>query len=217
MDGSDLRYFVDRLRLSVPGPRLAPEERRRLFVEPRTHGAWLPQDVPDSLLQDAWTLACMGPTSANGSPMRLVLLRAEADKARLLPLLDKTNREKSRHAPVVAIIAHDVEFWRHLPRLHPHRDATGWFRHDVAVARENAFRNGTLQAAYFIFAIRALGADVGAISGFDAAAVQAEFLGGTTLEVNFICNIGYGDPVDLKPRLPRLRFEEIVHRPAAGG
>lgn len=215
MDGTDLRGFVERLGLSVPDPRLAPDDRRRLFLEPRSHGTWLPQDVPDGLIEEAWQLARMGPTSANGSPMRILLLRSAEEKARLLPALDQTNRDKSRLAPVVAILAHDVEFWRHLPRLHPHRDATGWFKHDSALARETAFRNGTLQAAYFMFAIRALGADIGAISGFDAAAVRAAFFAGTTLEVNFICNIGYGDPADLKPRLPRLRFEEIVHRPGA--
>lgn len=113
---------------------------------------------------------------------------------------------------MVAILAHDVEFWRYLPRLHPHRDATGWFKHALAVARDTAYRNGTLQAAYFIVAVRALGADIGAVSGFDMAAVQAAFFAGTTLEANFICNIGYGDPVNLMPRLPGLRFEEIVHK-----
>jgi nitroreductase len=214
MDGSDLRWLVERLQLSTPDPRLTPEDRRRLFLDPRSHATWLPQDVPDSLLEEAWQLTCMGPTSANGSPLRMVILRSPEEKARLLPLLDKANRDKSRLAPVVAILAHDVEFWRHLPRLHPHRDATGWFKDDLAVARDTAFRNGTLQAAYFIVAVRALGADIGAISGFDMAAVQAAFFAGTTLEANFICNVGYGDPVDLKPRLPRLRFEEIVHRPA---
>lgn len=214
MDGTDLRYFVDRLDLAPAGPRLSAEERRRLFVEPRCHGAWLPRDVPDSLLEQAWQLARMGPTSANGSPLRLVLLRSEAEKERLLPTLDRSNREKSRLAPVVAILAHDVEFWRWLERLHPHVDAAAWFRHDPVLARETALRNGTLQAAYFMFAVRALGADIGALSGFDAAAVQAAYFTGTTCEVNFICNIGYGDGADLKPRLPRLDFEEIVHRPA---
>jgi 3-hydroxypropanoate dehydrogenase len=216
MDGTDLRYFVERLRLTTPEPRLPAHERRRLFLEPRCHGAWLPQDVPDTLIEEAWALARMGPTSANGSPLRLVLLRGAAEKARLLPLLDKSNREKSRLAPVVAILAHDVKFWRRLDRLHPHVDAATWFKDDPALARETAFRNGTLQAAYFILAVRALGADVGAVSGFDAPAVQAAFLAGTALEVNFVCNIGYGDPAELKPRLPRLALEEIVHRPAAG-
>ena len=173
--------------------------------------------MPDALLEEAWELARFGPTSANGSPLRMVLLRSDADKSRLLPSLDKSNREKSRLAPVVAILAHDREFWRQLGRLHPHVDAAAWFRHDQHLARETAFRNGTLQAAYFMFAIRALGADIGAISGFDAAAVEREFFQGSTLEVNFICNIGYGDPAELKPRLPRLAFDEILHRPAGPG
>lgn len=82
------------------------------------------------------------------------------------------------------------------------------------LARGTALRNGTLQAAYFMFAVRVLGADIGALSGFDAVAVRAAYFSGTTCEVNFIGNIGYGDSADLKPWLPRLNFEEIVHRPA---
>ena len=214
MDGMDLRYFVERLRLALPGARLSRDDQRELFQEPRCHGAWLPQDVPDTLLEEAWALARMCPTSANGSPLRLVLLRTEAEKARLLPMLDRSNRDKSRLAPVVAILAHDVEFWRRLDRLHPHADAAAWYRDDPVLCRETAFRNGTLQAAYFIFAIRALGADIGAMSGFDAKGVQQAYLAGTTFEVNFICNVGYGDPTTLKPRLARLDFEEIVHQPA---
>lgn len=217
MDGTDLRYFAERLRLMSPEPRLGVEERRRLFLEPRCHGAWLPLDVSDALLEEAWELARFGPTSANGSPLRMVLLRTEAEKARLLPTLDQSNREKSRLAPVVAILAHDRELWRHLDRLHPHVDAAAWFRDDERLARETAFRNGTLQAAYFIFAVRSLGVDIGAISGFDAGAVEREFLQGSTLEVNFICNIGYGDRAELKPRLPRLTFDEILHRPGRPG
>ncbi|MGE3739295.1 MAG: malonic semialdehyde reductase [Geminicoccaceae bacterium] len=214
MDGTDLCYFAERLGLTAPPARLSPRAQHRLFVEPRCHGAWVPRDVPDGLLVEAWDLARMGPTSANGSPLRLVLLRSDAEKAGVLPMLDRSNREKSRLAPVVAIFAHDVEFWRHLRRLHGHVDAAAWFRHDPALARETAFRNGTLQAAYFMAALRALGLDIGPLSGFDVDAVQAAYFAGTTFEINFICNIGYGDPVDPKPRLPRLELEEIVHRPA---
>ena len=213
MDASDLTFLLERLHLLPPGPRLDAEERRRLFVEPRSHVSFLPREVPDGLIEEAWELARFGPTSANGSPMRLVLLRSPEEKARLLPALDKSNRDKSRLAPVVAIFAHDLEFWRQLDRLYPHVDAAAWFRHDAALARETAFRNGTLQAAYLIFALRALGLDVGAVSGFDAALVNRAFFRGSTLEVNFVCNIGHGDPADLKPRLPRLDFADILHHP----
>lgn len=217
MDATDFAFLLQRLHLAPPPARLTAEDRQRLFVEPRNHTSWLEREVPDSLLAEAWDLARFGPTSANGSPLRLLLLRSEAEKARLLPALDKSNRDKSRLAPVVAVIAYDLEFWRQLDRLYPHVDAAAWFRHDPDLARETAFRNGTLQAAYLIFALRALGLDVGAISGFDAAAVNREFLAGTTLEANFICNIGYGAPADLKPRLPRLAFAEILHPAPVSG
>ena len=166
--------------------------------------------LPDTLLEEAWALARMARPVPTAAPSHGPAAH-RSEKSRLLPMLDRSNRDKSRLAPVVAILAHDVEFWRRLDRLHPHADAAAWFRDDPVLCRETAFRNGTLQAAYFIFAIRALGADIGALSGFDAKRVQQAYLAGTTFEVNFICNIGYGDPADLKPRLPRLDFEEIVH------
>jgi hypothetical protein len=112
---------------------------------------------------------------------------------------------------------HDLEFWRRLNRLYPHADAAAWFRDDPRLARETAFRNGTLQAAYFVLALRALGLDVGAVSGFDADAINREFFAGSSLEVNFVCNVGYGDSAELKPRLPRLTFQEILHPATAAG
>lgn len=216
MDATDLAFLIHHLDWATPGPRLDPEAQARLFVEPRNHVRWLPRDVPDRLIEEGWELARFGPTSANGSPLRLVLLRSDAEKARLLPSLDKSNRDKSGLAPVVVIMAHDLEFWRRLDRLYPHVDAAAWFRHDPELARETAFRNGTLQAAYLLLAWRALGLDTGAVSGFDAARLNRDFFAGTTLEVNFVCNLGYGDRAELKPRLPRLAFDDIVHPAPVG-
>jgi 3-hydroxypropanoate dehydrogenase len=190
-------------------PPLDPASLSRLFLEPRTHTTWLDREVPEDLLEEAWMLARLAPTSANGSPMRLVLLRTPEEKRRLAPALDAGNREKSLSAPVVAIVAHDREFWRLLPRLYPHTDAAAWFRGDETLARETALRNGTLQAAWYMLALRALGLDVGPLSGFDAAGVDRIFFAGTTLETNFVLNVGYGDPEVVRPRLPRLDFAEI--------
>jgi 3-hydroxypropanoate dehydrogenase len=214
MDTMDFCHFAGRLGPMPPGPRLEPDACRRLFVEPRNHVGWLDRPVPEGLLEQAWKLARFGPTSANGSPLRLVALRSPGEKARLLPALDRGNREKSRAAPVVLILAFDREFWRRLDRLYPHADAAAWFRRDPALAEETAFRNGTLQAAYLILALRALGLDVGAVSGFDMAAVNREFFAGSTLTANFVLNVGYGDAALLKPRLPRLAYDEILHPPA---
>ncbi len=218
------------LNLALPEPAEAAEGRPpldpaslgRLFLEPRTHTHWLDADVPDDLLEEAWALARLAPTSANCSPMRLVLLRTPEDKACLLPALSASNRRKSLTAPVVAIIAYDREFWRLLPRLYPHVDAASWFRDDPAGARETGLRNGTLQAAWYMLALRALGLDLGPLSGLDTAEVDRIFFAGTALETNFVLNVGYGDARHLRPRSPRLEFDEILHpvpadRPRAEG
>ena len=152
--------------------------------------------------------------SARNEPARIVFVRTKEGKEKLRPALSAGNTEKTMTAPVTAILAYDPEFFEHLPRMFPHdQTAMHWFKGKPS-AEPTAFRNGTLQAAYFMGALRAVGVDIGPLSGFDAAAVQEAYLAGTSFEVNFICNIGYGDSADPKPRLPRLSLEEIVHRPA---
>ena len=118
------------------------------------------------------------------------------------------NVDKTMAAPVTAIIGHDLAFYEQLPRLFPHADARSWFAGNESLAATTAFRNGSLQAAYFILACRALGLDCGPMSGFDAAAVDAAFFAGTTVRSNLLVNIGYGDPAGLHPRGPRLDFDE---------
>lgn len=179
-----------------------------LFREARTHTHWLPRPVPVELLREVYNLARMGPTSANLAPARFVFLTTEAARARLLPALAPGNVEKSRTAPVVVIIAYDTEFYENAPRLFPHTDARSWFAGHPDLIRETAFRNGTLQGAYFILAARALGLDCGPMSGFDAEKVNAEFFPDGKWKVNFLCNLGYGDRSHLHPRNPRLEFEE---------
>jgi 3-hydroxypropanoate dehydrogenase len=79
---------------------------------------------------------------------------------------------------------------------------------NLALAQITAFRNGTLQGAYFMLAARAVGLDVGGMSGFDNAKVDAEFFPDGRVKSNFLCNVGHGDPSKVMPRLPRLEFEE---------
>ncbi|MCS6777302.1 MAG: malonic semialdehyde reductase [Chloroherpetonaceae bacterium] len=179
-----------------------------LFREARTHTHWLPRPVSVELLREVYNLARMGPTSANLAPARFVFLTTDTAKARLLPALAPGNVEKSRTAPVVVIIAYDTEFYENAPRLFPHTDARSWFAGKPELIQETAFRNGTLQGAYFILAARALGLDCGPMSGFDAEKVNAEFFPDGRWKVNFLCNLGYGDHSRLHPRNPRLDFEE---------
>jgi 3-hydroxypropanoate dehydrogenase len=179
-----------------------------IFRQARTHSAWLPRPVPDDLLRKIYDLAKMGPTSANMTPARFVFVRTEAAKARLLPAMAPGNVEKTRAAPVTVIVAYDLEFHEKLPRLFPHADMRSHFVGKPAAIQEAAFRNGTLQGAYMILAARALGLDCGPMSGFDNAKVNQEFFPDGKWKSNFICNLGYGDPSQLKPRNPRLNFEE---------
>ena len=114
-------------------------------------------------------------------------------------------------APVTAIVAYDTKFYEHLHRTFPHdKTAPFWFSGEgkEQVAFMTAFRNGTLQGAYLMIAARAIGLDVGAMSGFDNAKVDAAFFPDGRFKTNFLCNIGYGDPSKLYGRSPRLTFEE---------
>jgi 3-hydroxypropanoate dehydrogenase len=187
---------------------ISPEALDQLFREARTHSAWLPEPVPVELLRRAYELARLGPTSANGSPARFVFLTTPAAKALLKPVLAPGNVDKTMAAPVTVIIAWDTEFHEHFPRLFPHADMRSYFAGNKPLIEENAFRNSSLQAAYFILAARALGLDCGPMSGFDAQKLNQAFFPDGKWKVNLICNLGYGDSTKLHPRNPRLNFEE---------
>jgi 3-hydroxypropanoate dehydrogenase len=179
-----------------------------IFRDARTHSKWLAKPVADDLLRRAFELARMGPTSANCQPMRAVFVRSPEAKAKLEPALSAGNRAKTMAAPATAIFAMDMEFYERLPKLFHDPAARSWFAGKPKAIASNAFRNATLQAAYFIIAARAVGLDCGPMSGFDNDKVDAAFFAGTNFKSNFLCNIGYGDPAALHPRNPRLGFDE---------
>ena len=183
---------------------------RQAFLDARTQNAWLPQDVPDSLLQQLIATVKMGPTSANCLPARFVFVKSKAEKEKLKPLLSEGNRDKTMQAPVCAIIGYDLDFYEHLPKLFPHKDMKGGFVGKPEKIKDTAFRNGTLQGGFLIIAARLLGLDCGPMSGFDNAGVDAAFFGGTAIQSNFLCNLGYGDASAVKERLPRFAFDEIA-------
>ncbi|MEA1649655.1 malonic semialdehyde reductase [Nitrospirillum sp. BR 11164] len=179
-----------------------------LFRTARTQNGWIDKPVPEALLRELYDLFKFGPTSANCSPARVVFVTSAEGKERLKPALSGNNTEKTMKAPVTAIIGHDLKFYDELPRLFPHADARSWFTSSEELARTTAFRNGTLQGAYLMLAARSLGLDCGPMSGFDNAKVDAAFFPDSTVKSNFLCNLGYGDPSKVFPRLPRLEFEE---------
>jgi len=180
----------------------------QIFRTARTQNGFLDKPVSETLLRAVYDLMRFGPTSANCSPARIVFVRTLEGKKRLEPFLSGNNKEKTMQAPACAIIGHDMKFYDQIPRLFPHAPgAREWFT-PPAVAEATAFRNGTLQGAYFMIAARSLGLDCGPMSGFDNAGVDKEFFAGTDIKSNFLCNVGYGDESKLFPRSPRLSFEE---------
>lgn len=184
---------------------------QRLFGAARSQNGWRDEPVDDDRLIEAYNVAKWGPTSMNTQPMRLLFLRSLAAKERLKPAMAPTNVDKVMTAPVVAIIAYDLQFHAKLPKVFPHRpEAQQMFSGNQALSDATAIRNGTLQGAYFMLAIRSVGLDVGPMSGFNPALVDAEFFADTSWRVNFICGIGSGEPTKVFDRLPRLDFEEVA-------
>ena len=180
----------------------------KIFRQARTFRAWRDEEVSDVLLEAIYDLAKMGPTSANSNPLRVAFLRSKEAKEKLRPALDAGNVDKTMSAPVTAVIAYDLAFYELFPKLAPHRDGRKIFAGKDELIAETVMRNGSLQGAYFIVAARALGLDCGPMSGFDRKKVDETFFAGTTWRSNFLCNLGHGDPANLKPRAARLDFDE---------
>ncbi|MGA0392711.1 MAG: malonic semialdehyde reductase [Rhodospirillales bacterium] len=189
--------------------KINDQARNILFHEARTQNAWQDSAVSIEDLRAIWDLVKMAPTSANCSPARIVLVTTPEAKERLKPALMEGNVAKTMAAPVTAIIGFDLDFYEHLPKLFPHTDARAWFVGNEPLIEETAFRNGTLQGAYFIMAARSLGFDCGPMSGFDNNQVDQEFFAGTNVKSNFLCSIGLGDPAGLFPRSPRFDFDDV--------
>jgi len=189
---------------------LSDEALRVLFTEARTHRKWLAQPIDDALLHRIYELARWPPTSANSQPLRLVFVKSLESKTRLRPALDQGNVEQTMAAPVTAIVAYDARFFELMPKLSPSRPeiATRFASLPEAVRERLAFQGGTLQGAYLMLAARAVGLDCGPMGGFDRERVDAEFFPDGRWKSNFLVNLGYGDPSAVRPRAPRLDFDE---------
>jgi 3-hydroxypropanoate dehydrogenase len=180
-----------------------------LFRRARTLRAWRPEPVRRELLITIYDLVRWGPTTNNTCPARFVFLVSSDGKERLKPHLNPGNVEQTMSAPATVIIGYDLEFFQFMPKLSPNPGAReSWQKRSPAELQEAAFRNGSLQAGYFIMAARGLGLDCGPMSGFDNAGVDREFFAGTATKSNLLCNLGYGDERGLRPRAGRLDFDE---------
>ncbi|MDX3910921.1 MAG: malonic semialdehyde reductase [Sphingobium sp.] len=186
---------------------LPQEALDQIFVKARSYNGYLDTPVAEQDLHAIWDLMKWGPTSANQLPARIIWCVSQEAKEKLAAVSSGTNGAKILKAPVTAIIGMDENFHEHLPELFPPADAKSWFDGNEPLRHASAFRNSTLQGAYFIIAARALGFDTGPMSGFDNAAVDAAFFADTpSVKSNFICTLGHGDPATIFDRLPRPEF-----------
>jgi 3-hydroxypropanoate dehydrogenase len=162
------------------------------------------------MLMAIYDLMRLGPTSGNSCPARIVFVVSDQGKERLKPHLDLGNVRQTMEAPATAILAYDCRFYEYFPKLRPTRPETAdEFRKKSAAELERfALRNASVQGGYFIMAARAIGLDCGPMGGFDHAGVDAEFFENTNWRSNFLCNLGYGDEPTMRPRAPRLSFDE---------
>ncbi|WP_454915059.1 malonic semialdehyde reductase [Xanthobacter sediminis] len=182
----------------------------QLFLNARSHNGWTDQPVTDAELRALYDIVKWGPTSANTQPARFVFVRSQAAKERLKDALMPGNH-KALAAPVIVLIGYDLKFYDRIPELFPHNPGfRDLFVNAPAMVEPHAFRNSALQGAYLIIAARALGLDVGPMSGFDAAKLDAEFFPSGTVKTNFIAALGHGDHSKVLDRLPRLAFEDAA-------
>ena len=209
-DAKDLAAQESFRRLKEEVSRADPATLRLILTEARTQNIWQERDVSNDTLEEIYQIMKMGPTSANCCPARIVFLKSQPGKERLRAALKPNNIDKTMSAPVTAIIAYDTAFWKHAETLFPQNPgAQLTFKDNPTGSGIAAFRNGSLQGAYFLIAARAVGLDCGPMSGFDNALVDDEFFPDTTLKSNFLCNLGYGDASKTFKRLPRFDFDEV--------
>ena len=191
--------------------RLSDDAIDLILRDARSHYAWTDKPIADGVLEELYDITCNGPTSMNTLPARFVFVKTAEGKDRLAKSLKPANVGKMMGAPITVIVAHDMDFWKQLNVLFPHEDRRHMFDGKPEYCADTAYRNGTMQGTYMMLAARALGLDVGAMSGFSNAIVDEEFFAGTMLKSNFLLNIGYGDESALFQKLPRLSFEQACN------
>lgn len=182
---------------------------KEIFEEGRTCNSFSSKDVPDNLLKEVYELAKLGPTSANCNPLRIIFIKSQDEKSKLLECLMEGNVAKTKEAPVTALFAEDLKFYTKMPSLFPHNKEFGKiYENNEPLTKDTASRNSVLQAAYFMMVARGRGLDCGPMSGFSPEKLNEAFFSGSNYKINFICNLGYKSGEAEHPRLPRLSFDE---------
>jgi 3-hydroxypropanoate dehydrogenase len=193
-------------------PQLDAAGRALLFTEARTANSFASTPVSDDELAAIWELAKWAPTAANTQPLRVLYVRRGEGRDRLVAHMAEGNRAKTETAPAVAVLAVDTRFHEHIPTVLPFRpELKDAFEADQEMATQMSRFNATLQAAYFLLAVRAHGLAAGPMAGFDAAGVDEEFFGDGRWKSILVVNIGHPGEDPWFDRLPRLGHDEVIN------
>jgi len=198
------------IQLKIDAELLSDNALDLIIRQARSHNGWSDKPVEDALLQKLYNIVKMGSTSMNTCPARFVFIRSDEAKQKLKKCLAPGNVDKVLAAPVTVLIGHDNAFHQHMPKLFAHNPAAqDMFANNEVAAKTTAFRNGTIQGAYLMIAARALGLDIGPMSGFNNTVCDDTFFADTDIKSNFLCSLGYGDTNKIFQRLPRFDFDEV--------
>lgn len=190
---------------------LDPAAQDLLFREARTANSFSTEPVSEEQVKAIYELVKFGPTSMNQQPLRVVLVRSDEARDRLVPHLSEGNQRKTASAPLVALLAADLDFHEELPKVFPHAPgARDMFANDEEARERNALLNTSLQVAYFILGVRAAGLAAGPMTGFDAAGVDKEFFPDGRHRTLVVVNIGKPGENPWFNRLPRLDYDEVI-------
>ncbi|MFE6779434.1 malonic semialdehyde reductase [Streptomyces sp. NPDC057702] len=189
---------------------LSPQAQDQLFRTARTANTFTDEPVTDAQVAAIHELVKYGPTSLNQQPLRVVLVRSAGARERLVAHMASGNRAKTATAPLVAVLAADLDFDEELPRLVPHLADPRRFFTDPTARAASARFNATLQIGYFIVGVRAAGLAAGPMSGFQPEGVTREFFPDGRHQALLVVNIGRPGPDAWRERLPRLPYEDVV-------
>jgi 3-hydroxypropanoate dehydrogenase len=190
---------------------LDPEARALLFTDARTANNFSDEPVSEAQLRAIYELTKFAPTSANTQPLRILFVGKGPARERLLAQMFEGNRAKTASAPVVAVLAADVDFHEHIPTIFPIRpEMKDVFDADEDRRIEHARYNAILQAGYFILGVRAAGLAAGPMIGFDPEGINKEFFSDNAWKSILVVNIGHPGENAWFDRLPRLDYDQVV-------
>ncbi|MGX7677758.1 malonic semialdehyde reductase [Jatrophihabitans sp. DSM 45814] len=182
-----------------------------LFRQARTANTFTDEPVTDEQLQAIYDLVKYAPTSMNQQPLRVVVVRSDEGRAKLVDAMSEGNKAKTAAAPAVLILAADVNFHEEFGKTFPHFPGAKALFDADALAREDAARfNAGLQVAYYILGIRAAGLAAGPMTGFDSAAIDKTFFADGEHRALAVINVGKPAENAWFDRLPRLDYDEVV-------